>query len=149
MISMFDLKNSKKWQKISCIIVTSYWKVQCGHFNHDPISTTTPFVQTCSNVSSYIHHTTRWWHVLLLCFNISQHLVFWRWIWKVKLCLTKTTHHISTSPLKKDWIQSLNNLDVATFLSMHLENKLTIVDLLLKAIQIRGFIFPYPNWWPH
>jgi hypothetical protein len=63
MISMFDLKNSKIWHKFSCIIiVTSYWKVQCAHSNHDSICA------YAFNVSSYTYHTTRWWwHVLLVC----------------------------------------------------------------------------------
>jgi hypothetical protein len=46
--------------------------------------------------------------------------------------------------MKKDWIQPLTSLNKATFLSMHLENKLIIIDLL-KAIRIRDS-FPSPQW---
>jgi hypothetical protein len=48
------------------------------------------------------------------------------------------------SPLKMDWTQPLTHLDEAAFLSMHLENKLTIVHLL-KAIQIHGSFFLTPT----
>jgi hypothetical protein len=39
--------------------------------------------------------------------------------------------------VRKDWIQPLNGLDEATFLSMHSKNKLIVVHLL-KAIRIHG-----------
>jgi hypothetical protein len=67
---------------------------------------------------------------------VPQHLVFWMWMWKAKLCLS----HVDVN-VKKIWIQPLTSLDE----SMHLENKLIVIHLL-NTISIRGSISCTLGW---
>jgi hypothetical protein len=139
MISMFDLKNSKIWHKFSCIIVTSYWKVQCAHSNHDSI---------CAlHIQCVILHISYDKMMMMACsfvmLVISQHLVFWRWMWKVGFCLTKTTHHILMSPL--------THLDEAAFF-IHALGKQINYDCLFVEGQFKFIVVSFfltSTQWPH
>jgi hypothetical protein len=62
-----------------------------------------PRLHLCKRVQCVILHTS--YDKMMACsfvvLVISQHFAFWKWMWKAKLCLTKTTHHTLMSPLKK------------------------------------------------
>jgi hypothetical protein len=109
MISMFDLKNSKKNMTQICV----YYCYKLLESSMCPFQSRLHLCICMRCSMCHLTHIIRQDYGMFFCYacNITTppYLVFWRWMWNIRLCLTKTTtHHILMSPLKKDWISTFD-----------------------------------------